>query len=110
MVSVQMPTKWVQSGCSIGCWFRFRCFRDVFWMHGINRVICTIYPSLGVPRNQSVFTLTSYRSLIGPSFLVEEAMSTVGKLLVYGLEGGFIFLVLVFLYWQVFGESPSETS
>ncbi len=37
-------------------------------------------------------------------------MSTVGKLLVYGLEGGVIFLVLFFLYWQVFGESPSETS
>ena len=37
-------------------------------------------------------------------------MITVGKLLVYGLEGGVFFLVLVFLYWQVFAESPSETS
>ncbi len=37
-------------------------------------------------------------------------MNTVGKLLIYGLEGGVLFLVLVFLYWQVFGESPSETS
>ena len=60
---------------------------------------------------QRVFTLISYRLLQhGPSFLVEEAMSTVGKLLVYGLEGGFLFLVLFFFYWQVFGESASETS